>query len=81
MTTADKLLERMRSNPRDWRIDDLLSVARRYRIEVRNSGGSHHVFSARGIAESLCVPAHRPIKPVYVKSFVSMIDAIKERTL
>jgi hypothetical protein len=80
MSTADKTLERMRSNPRDWRIDDLLSVAKRYGIEVRNSGGSHHVFSADGIAESLCVPAHRPIKPVYVKSFVSMIDAIKERT-
>jgi hypothetical protein len=55
-------------------------VANRYGIEVRNSGGSHHVFTARGIAESLCVPAHHPIKPVYVKSFVSMIDAIKERT-
>ena len=80
MTTADKTLERMRSNPRDWRIEDLLSVARRYGIDVRNSGGSHHVFSARGILESLCVPAHRPIKPVYVKSFVSLIDAIKEST-
>jgi hypothetical protein len=80
MTTADKTLERMRNNPRDWRIDDLLSVAKRYRIEVRNNGGSHHVFSARGIVESLCVPAHRPIKPVYVKNLISMIDAIKENT-
>jgi len=80
MTTAEKTVERTRSNPRDWRIDDLLSVAMRYGIEVRNSGGSHHVFSANGTAESLCVPAHRPIKPVYVKSFVSMIDAIRERT-
>jgi hypothetical protein len=80
MTTADKTLERMRNNPRDWRIDDLLSVAVRYGVEVRNSGGSHHVFSARGIAESLCVPAHRPIKPVYVKRFVVMVDTIKEKT-
>ncbi|GFE61893.1 HicA-related toxin-antitoxin protein [Geobacter sp. AOG2] len=80
MTTADKTLERMRNNPRDWRIDDLLSVAERYGIEVRNNGGSHHVFSAKGIAESLCVPAHRPIKPVYVKNFIAMIDAIKEHT-
>lgn len=80
MTVADKTLERMRNNPRDWRIGDLVSVAERYGIEVRNNGGSHHVFSARGIAESLCVPAHRPIKPVYVKNLVSMIDAIRENT-
>lgn len=80
MTTADKTLERMRNNPRDWRIDDLLTVAGRYGIEVRNSGGSHHVFSALGVAESICVPAHRPIKPVYIKRFIVMIDTIKERT-
>lgn len=80
MTTAEKTLERMRNNPRDWRIDDLLNVAMRYGVEVRNSGGSNHVFSAQGIAESLCVPAHRSIKPVYVKRFVAMVDTIKERT-
>lgn len=80
MTTADKTLDRMRNNPRDWRIDDLLSVAGRYDIEVRNNGGSHHVFSAAGIVESLCIPAHRPVKPIYVKRFIVMIDAIKERT-
>ena len=80
MTTADKTLDRMRNNPRDWRIDDLFTVAERHGIEVRNNGGSHHVFSATGIVDSLCIPAHRPIKPVYVKQFIVMIDAIKERT-
>lgn len=79
MTAADKTLERMRNNPRDWRIDDLLTVAERHGIEVRNHGGSHHVFSASSIVESLCVPAHRPVKPVYVKRFVAMIDTIKEK--
>ena len=79
MATADKTLDRMRNNPRDWRIDDLLSVAGRYNIEVRNNGGSHHVFSATGLTESLCVPAHRPVKPVYVKRFILMIDSIKEK--
>jgi hypothetical protein len=80
MTTADKILDRMRNNPRDWRIDDLLTAAERHGIEVRNSGGSHYVFSAAGVDESLCIPAHRPVKPVYVKRFITMIDSIKERT-
>lgn len=80
MTTADKTVDRMRNNPRDWKIDDLLTVAERHGIVVRNSGGSHHVFFAPGVTESLCVPAHRPIKPVYVKRFIAMIDSIKEKT-
>jgi len=80
MTTADKTLTRMRNNPRDWRIDDLLTVAERHGIEVRNNGGSHHVFSATGVTDTLCVPAHRPVKPVYVKRFIAMIDSIKEKT-
>lgn len=79
MATADKTFGLMRNNPRDWRIDDLLTVAARYGVEVRNSGGSHHVFSAPGIAESICIPARRPVKPIYVKQFVAMIDAIKEK--
>jgi hypothetical protein len=79
MTTADKTLDRMRNNPRDWKIDDLLAVAGRFGIQVRNSGGSHHVFTCHSSGESICVPAHRPIKPVYVKQFVAMIDSIKEK--
>ena len=79
MTKADKTVDQMRNNPRNWRIDDLSSVAFRYSIEVRNNGGSHHVFSAHGIIESLCIPAHRPVKPVYVKRFLAMIDMIEEK--
>ena len=44
----------MRANPRDWRIEDLESVA----------------------AEMLSVPARRPIKPVYVRRFISMIEKL-----
>lgn len=36
MSKFAKTLEKMRNNPRDWRIDDLLTVASHYQIEVRN---------------------------------------------
>lgn len=78
MSTHAKTLAKMRNNPHGWRIDDLLSVATHYGIEVRNNGGSHHVLSHPSIAESLSVPAHRPIKPIYVRSFVALIDQIEE---
>jgi hypothetical protein len=44
MTRADKTLEAMRANARDWRIDDLEAVARAFGFRVRKSGGSHVYF-------------------------------------
>ena len=78
MSTHEKLLARMRNNPRDRRIDDLKAVADRFGIVWRNEGGSHHVFSFPGVDDDICVPAHRPIKPVYVRHFVALVDKLKE---
>ena len=79
MTAYEKTLARMRNNPRDWRIEDLKSMAKRLGIEVRHDGGSHHVFSLAGAAADVCVPAHRPIKPIYIRHFLSLCDAALER--
>lgn len=77
MGTAEKQLEQMRNNPRDWRIETLVTVAARYGIEIRNHGGSHHVFSFPGIDLAITIPAHRPVKQVYVKQLVALIDQIR----
>ena len=78
VSTHEKILARMRNNPRDWRIDDLKTVANRFGIDWRNEGGSHHVFSFPDVEDDVCVPAHRPIKPVYVRQFVALVDKAKE---
>lgn len=78
MSAIEKLLEKMATNQRDWRIEDLLSIAGKFRIEVRNHGGSHHVFSVPGIEEIVTVPAHRPIKPVYIRQFLSFVQKTRE---
>jgi len=44
MSTAIKLLASMRLNPNDWTMANLLTVAKRYGMEIRSTGGSHHVF-------------------------------------
>ena len=79
MTTVGKRLEKMRNNPQDWRIEDVLAVAREYDLEIRSHGGSHYIFSHTDIDFHVSIPAHRPIKPVYIKDFVKFIDTIKER--
>jgi len=78
MNRRAKLLEAMRNNPRDWRIDDLLTVARELGIECRNHGGSHHVFGYPSMDNDLSVPAYRPIKPVYITQYLKLVDSIKE---
>jgi hypothetical protein len=59
-------------------MEQLLTVARRHSAECRGSGGSRHVFSHPAVAEVVTVPAHRPIKAIYVKQFVALIDRIKD---
>ena len=78
MSTATKLLAAMRQNPNDWTMAQLLTIARRQSIEVRSTGGSHHVFSHSNARDSLTVPARRPIKAVYIKRFLALIDQIED---
>lgn len=75
MTQAEKILARMRSNPRDWSIEDLKVLARRHGLDWRQPGTSHVTFSYPGLVP-LTVPAHKPVKPVYVSRFVSLIESI-----
>jgi len=41
-------------------------------------GGSHVIFSADGVHEVASVPDKRPIKPIYIRHFVVLIDAARE---
>lgn len=78
MTKADKTLEKMRNNPRDWQIADLEIIAGRFGITVRKGKGSHVSFTHPEWIDLLTVPAHRPVKPIYVKKFVSLIDTLQQ---
>lgn len=73
MSKFDKLIIKMRSNPRDWRIDDLKAVAERFSIEYRQPGTSHVTFRFPN-GSKVTVPAHRPVKPIYVKQFIELFD-------
>ncbi|MEO8964247.1 MAG: type II toxin-antitoxin system HicA family toxin [Gammaproteobacteria bacterium] len=64
MTKVDKLLEKMRNNPRDWQLAELELIAVRFGFAMRRPGGSHVTFSHPPLAEILTVPAHRPVKPI-----------------
>jgi len=79
MAGAAKTLQSMRNNQVGWRIEQLQSVADQNGVEWRRPrrGGSHVIFSAPGVREIVSVPAKRPIKPIYIKQFVALIDAAR----
>ena len=77
MPRADKTLDAMRANPRDWRIASLEAVARASGVNIRKPGGSHVVFEHPAVAPAPIPPPRRPIKPVYVRRFVQLVDAVR----
>ncbi len=73
MTRSAKTLVQMKINPLDWRIESLKSVAEAHGLVHRQPGGSHVIFRHPNGA-MLSVPARRPIKPIYIKKFVRLIE-------
>jgi predicted RNA binding protein YcfA (HicA-like mRNA interferase family) len=72
MSKAQKLLAAMEINPLDWQMAQIETVAKAYGLTVHRPGGSHHIVRhANG--KKLSVPAHRPIKPIYIRQFVRLV--------
>jgi hypothetical protein len=78
MSKYDKRLEGMRNNPKgDWKIDDVEALCGSYGIGYnRPNKGSHAKVSDPAVARILTVPYSRPIKPVYIKKLVSLVDDV-----
>ena len=72
MSKQEKLLQKMRNNPNDWRIEDLQALAKKYGIEWRQKGTSHVCF--RFSSGVFPIPAKRPIKPIYIIEFLKRIE-------
>lgn len=74
MSKIQKKLQAMKTNPKnDWGIDLLKSIADRYQIDYRQPGTSHVTFRSKK-GRKLTVPAHKPIKAIYIKMFVEFIE-------
>ena len=77
MARGEKLLERMRANPRDWRIEDVEAVCAAFGIACTPPRkGSHYKVKHESQRDVLTVPARRPIKPVYIAELVRFVDAV-----
>jgi hypothetical protein len=79
MARGEKLLKRMRDNPRDWRIEDVIRLCNAFGVDcTAPTKGSHYKVKHLSQAEILTIPAHRPIKAVYIVDLVEFIDRVYE---
>jgi predicted RNA binding protein YcfA (HicA-like mRNA interferase family) len=78
MTKIDKLLARIRNNPKNVTFDDLRKVLEAYGFELRRSEGSHRMFKSPLAPDTLLViPFKRPyVKVKYVEDALALIDKI-----
>ena len=73
-------LEGMRSNPRgNWKIKDVETVCHESGITCvpARGGGSHYKVSHPSQATILTIPHRRPIKPIYIRKLVALVDAVR----
>lgn len=78
MSKRKKRLQKLRQNPRNVSFDDLRQVLEDHGFEQVRSSGSHHAFSILidGEPHLLVVPYRRPVKPVYVREALRLIDLL-----
>ena len=71
MSKAQKLLSAMESNPLDWQMEQVETVAKYFGLTIHRPGGSHHIVR-NAAGRKVSIPAHRPIKPAYIRQFVRL---------
>jgi hypothetical protein len=77
-----RLLDLMRQNPRgDWNVSDVEAVCRQHglRCSPPSGGGSHYKVSHPAAREILTIPFRRPVKPVYIRKLVKLIDGLERK--
>ena len=81
MSKRQKRLERIRQNPNNVSLADLQRVLEDYGFEYRKTVGSHYTFTyvINDETRLFVVPFKRPIKPIYVKQALRIIDQIIEQ--
>jgi hypothetical protein len=79
MSQTDKLIVAMRRNPAgDWSIGDVQRLADHlgWTCLPPSGGGSHWKITAAGSDMILTVPAKRPIKAVYIRRLIALMDEV-----
>lgn len=73
MSKKDKLLQAIKNNPKDVKFETIKKFLTELGYEAHNNGGSHWVFRKEN-SQSITIPYKRPIKAIYVKMVLKLIE-------
>jgi len=79
VSRREKLLERVRNNPRNVRLDDLCTLLTGFGFELAREAGSHRIFRHPGPPPRTCNVQRQPdgkAKPCQVEQVLEAIDAL-----
>lgn len=81
MNKAEKLLGKVRKNPRNVSFAELEQLLLAHGFEFRRSRGSHHIYTHGQRADiRITVPFKRPhVGEVYVKQVIDLIEQLSLR--
>ncbi|CAG1009332.1 hypothetical protein ANRL4_04025 [Anaerolineae bacterium] len=82
MSKRAKRLQRIRQNPRNVSLRELQAVLEDFGFVLDRSSGSHHSFvgTINGEAVLLTIPLAHPLKAVYVKQALALIDQVVDES-
>lgn len=74
-----KRRQKIAQNPKNVRFEDLRRLLEDYDFELKRSKGSHHSFVGYvgGEKVSVVIPYRRPLKEVYVKKVLDILNEIE----
>ena len=78
MVKLRKRIERLRQRPKNTDSKELISILEALGFECRSAKGSHVLCKHPSICDSLTVPHQRPLKSVYVKKALPIIQLLLE---
>jgi ycfA family protein len=76
MPGIEKLINRLKTNPKSASFEDLDKILVSLGYERRNSGGSHFVYRMKG-APTQTLPRQKPMKICYVKDTLKIYEKLK----
>lgn len=77
VSKIDKLIEKLRNNPRDGNIAMIRKILDKFEFEYVWGKGDHLNVKHPKVDYILTIPAHKPIKPIYIIKLLNMIDEIE----
>lgn len=73
MSKKDKLFQKIKNNPKNVKFEILKKLLEECGYKGINNGGSHWVFTKEN-APSITIPFKKPIKVIYVKHTITILQ-------